>query len=98
MIDTSETKNIDFDTTIALPNLHIKHVYTQFPLMRDTPFIGRPKQSIEGAWSNLFRNMSLRVSDAELEHQSRTSIKLPEGGNIAWLGVFHELHCIVRKT
>jgi len=63
--------------------------------MRDTPFIGQPSTSVDDAWSKLLHNMSLRVTDAELEKQSHTSIPLPRGGNIAWLGVFHELHCIV---
>lgn len=63
--------------------------------MRDTPFIGQPDPSVDDAWSKLLSNMSLRVIDSELDRQSTTSISLPHGGNLAWLGVFHELHCIV---
>ena len=41
-------------------------------------------------------NMSIRVTKAELEAHGQKSIKLPGGGYLAWLGVFHELHCVVR--
>jgi hypothetical protein len=64
--------------------------------MRDTPYIGQPTPSVDDAWSKLLANMSIRVSDSELNRQSATSMPLPHGGNLAWLGVFHELHCIVR--
>ena len=40
-------------------------------------------------------NMSIRVTKAELEAHGQTSVQLPGGGYLAWLGVFHELHCVV---
>lgn len=41
-------------------------------------------------------NMSVRVSQEELDVHGQKSIALPNGGYLAWLGVFHELHCVVR--
>ena len=40
--------------------------------------------------------MHIRVSEAELERGNQESVILPEGGGyLGWMGVFHELHCIV---
>lgn len=41
-------------------------------------------------------NMSVRVTKEELDAHGQTSIELLGGGYLAWLGVFHELHCVVR--
>ena len=42
--------------------------------------------------------MSIRVSAEELEKINRTSVHLPEGGGfMAWLEIFHELHCVVSN-
>ena len=41
--------------------------------------------------------MHIRVSEAELRRDNQQSVALTEGGGyLGWLGVFHELHCIVR--
>ena len=40
-------------------------------------------------------NMSIRVTKEELDAHGQTSVELPGGGYLAWLGVFHELHCVV---
>ena len=41
--------------------------------------------------------MHLRVTKKELERDNQVSVPLPEGGGyLGWMGVFHELHCVVR--
>ena len=41
--------------------------------------------------------MHMRVSREELRKDNQESVALPEGGGyLSWMGVFHELHCIVR--
>ena len=41
--------------------------------------------------------MHIRVTAAELGRNNQESVTLTEGGGyLGWLGVFHELHCIVR--
>lgn len=40
--------------------------------------------------------MHFRVSGVELQRDNQESVALPEGGEyLGWMGVFHELHCIV---
>ena len=40
--------------------------------------------------------MHIRVSEAELRRDNQESVRLVEGGGyLGWMGVFHELHCIV---
>ena len=67
--------------------------YTKF---NESPFAGPPSLETDVAWHDLMGNMSIRVTKAELEAHGQKSIKLPGGGYLAWLGVFHELHCVVR--
>lgn len=40
-------------------------------------------------------NMSIRVTESELAQNEQMSVRLPNGGYLAWLGVFHQLHCVV---
>ena len=40
-------------------------------------------------------DMVIRVSEEELSSRNQSSVKLPKGGHMAWLGVYHELHCVV---
>ena len=43
--------------------------------------------------------MHIRVTEAELRRDTQDSVALPEsGGYLGWLGVFHELHCVVCCT
>ena len=45
------------------------------------------------------KSMHIRVTETELRRANQESVALTEeegGGYLAWLGVFHELHCIVR--
>jgi Mycotoxin biosynthesis protein UstYa len=63
--------------------------------MHDSPYVGPPSAPLDMAWQSLLANMSIRVSKAELERHGQNSVALPEGGHLAWLGVFHQLHCVV---
>ena len=52
--------------------------------------------TIDEAWLKLLEPMNTRVTAEELAKRNQTSIALPKGGGyLAWLEVFHELHCIV---
>lgn len=66
-------------------------LYTKF---NESPFAGPPSLETDIAWHELMGNMSIRVSKAELEAHGQKSVQLPGGGYLAWLGVFHELHCV----
>ena len=63
-----------------------------------SPFAGGPDNEIDLAWHNLLGNTTVRVSQEELNRNGnhRESVALPEhGGHMVWLGVFHQLHCLV---
>lgn len=62
--------------------------------MRDSPYIGPPSNDVDAAWNKLFNSMSVRVSVSELSYNNQESVPLPKGGHLAWLGVYHELHCV----
>ena len=67
-----------------------------FKNLTGNPYAGPPGSEIDQAWSNLLEPMNIRVTEAELKRTGQSSVALPEGGgSLAWLGVFHELHCIV---
>ncbi|KAF7945540.1 hypothetical protein EAE96_010307 [Botrytis aclada] len=58
-------------------------------------FAGPPSPEVDAAWHELLSNVSIRVTGSELEASNQSSVELPEGGGyMAWLGVYHELHCI----
>lgn len=70
--------------------------YTDFEV---SEFAGPPSPGVDKAWHDLLGDISLRVSGEELRRSNQSSVELPEGGGyMAWLGVFHELHCIVSST
>ena len=62
--------------------------------MHNSPYVGRDFAAVDSAWDLLLGNMSLRVDSDELAEHSQSSVSLPDGGHLAWLGVYHELHCI----
>ncbi|TGO67405.1 hypothetical protein BELL_0894g00010 [Botrytis elliptica] len=82
------------ETHHALPDLAVNYHSHQYPLMHESPFVGPPSPSVDSAWHSLLSNMSIRVSETELSSHSLTSVDLPNGGHLAWMGVFHELHCV----
>ena len=80
----------------AIDNLVIEYTSSLFQNLSDSPYAGRPSPAIEAAWSDLLAPMHIRVTEAELRRDNQDSVALPEGGGyLGWLGVFHELHCVV---
>jgi Mycotoxin biosynthesis protein UstYa len=88
--DAGSLKNLDLQyETRSFMNLVENNRYTEDPAA----------SNVDTAWNNLLRRMHIRVTAAELAHRNQTSIALPEGGGyLAWLEVFHELHCIVSSA
>lgn len=69
---------------------------SKFTAFQNSPYIGKPSQSIDDAWAELMAPMTIRASADELTRGNQTSVELPDGGHMTWPGVYHELHCIVR--
>lgn len=64
--------------------------------LTNNPFAGDPHPDIDASWEKLLGNMNLRVTEQELAANGQESVHLPEnGGQLAWLGALHELHCVV---
>lgn len=79
----------------TIDHLSLRHKMVLFKNLTGNPYVGFPGSEIDQAWSNLLEPMNIRVTEAELKRTGQNSVALPEGGgNLAWLGVFHELHCI----
>jgi len=60
-------------------------------------FTGSPSVNphVDESWSELIKNINIRVSAEELERNHQSSVELPEnGGYLAWMSVYHELHCL----
>ncbi|KAF2176823.1 hypothetical protein K469DRAFT_605635, partial [Zopfia rhizophila CBS 207.26] len=60
-------------------------------------WVGSPGGPTDDAWHELVGNTSIRVTDEELRRNGnhQRSVPLPEGGgNLVWLGVFHQIHCL----
>ena len=68
-----------------------------------SPYAGGPDPEIDLAWHKLLGNTSIRVSKSELQRNGnhRESVALRDendddnDGYMVWLGVYHQLHCIV---
>lgn len=65
-----------------------------FTKFQNSPYTGSPSKETDKAWHDLMESMVIRVTDKELSRTNQTSLPLPNGGYMAWLGVYHELHCI----
>lgn len=80
----------------AIDDLRIRYSPMLFHRLNATPYAGPPSPEIDSAWDALLAPMHIAVSKVELERDNQESVALPEsGGYLGWLGVFHELHCIV---
>ncbi|RYC65090.1 hypothetical protein CHU98_g1122 [Xylaria longipes] len=77
-----------------LPDLEFKHIVQKFVHVETSPFSGPPSFEVDTAWHELLKYTTLRASAAELKSSNQTSVELPNGGFMVWLGVFHQLHCI----
>lgn len=82
----------------AFDNLSFQTSKTVFYNLSQSPFAGPPSPEIDSAWNNLLAPMYMRVSREELRRDDQESVQLPEGGGyLAWMGAFHELHCLVCR-
>ncbi len=81
--------------SIAIDNLAINVENQQFVTIHESPYVGPPAEDIDQAWQALLANINLRVTKEELDRHDQKSVQLPGGGHLAWLGVFHQLHCTV---
>ena len=79
-----------------LRDIKVQYHTTKYLAFQDSPYVGPPTPEVDDAWGQLMMPMAIRVSEAELIAGEQRSVKLPDGGYLAWLGVYHELHCIVR--
>lgn len=80
---------------IVLPDLSISFQPEIWPMMHNSPYVGPPSEAVDKAWEDLLAPMTIRVTDEELQIHNQSSVSLPDGGHFAWLGVFHQLHCVV---
>jgi hypothetical protein len=72
----------------------VRYVFRLYDNFVNSPYAGEPTPESDEAWHTLLNNMSVRVTGDELARHNQTSVELPGGGYLAWLGVFHELHCV----
>ncbi|TVY58744.1 Oxidase ustYa [Lachnellula cervina] len=85
----------DPTTLHPIPHLNIRYVPVAYTDFEQSPFAGPPSASVDKAWHDLLEKTNLRVSQSELRLSNQSSVELPEnGGYMAWLGVYHQLHCI----
>lgn len=77
----------------AIGGLSLEFEFQQFMTMHESPYVGIPSPHVDEAWQKLLAGMNTRVTKEELDQQGQMSVELPDGGYLAWLGVFHELHC-----
>lgn len=82
-------------TPLAIDNLNVQHDPEARNFNVSSRFVGSSHHRVDEAWKQLLANMDIRVTRQELQRNGRTSISLPGGDYLAWLGVFHELHCVV---
>jgi hypothetical protein len=75
-------------------DLKIKVVASPYDDFEKSPYAGPPSPSVDSAWHHLLEYTTIRVTAEELLRSNQSSVALPGGGYMAWLGVFHELHCI----
>ncbi|KAH9225908.1 hypothetical protein K456DRAFT_1743165 [Colletotrichum gloeosporioides 23] len=61
-------------------------------------YTGEPRPEVDQAWKDLLQYNNIRVSDGWVHRWGREheAVKLPDGGYLGMLSVFHELHCIKR--
>ena len=83
---------------IVLKDLFVKYESRLWTRFNESPFAGPPSPAVDEAWHDLMGNMSIRVTREELDQNHQTSVELPSGGYLAWLGMFHELHCVVNSS
>lgn len=84
---------------VAIDNLDVSYTTTLFRRLNGTPYAGPPSAETNAAWNALMAPMHISVSKVELDRDNQASVALPEkGGYLGWMGVFHQLHCIVSSN
>lgn len=78
----------------TLPGLKLEHE-AHVQTFDDTSYSGPPSSDLDSNWASLMSTMRIRVSNTELSRLEQSSVPLPESGNLVWLGVYHQLHCVV---
>ena len=75
----------------------IQHTPNPLPVhLKNNPFTGPPRPELDAAWHDLFEDVRIRVTRADLDFYGVDSVRLRDGsGFVAELGVWHELHCLV---
>ena len=79
----------------SIQNLSLNYSPWTYTEIGTSPYTGAPGSSVDNAWADLMSKIHIRVTKEELERNGQTSIEMPGGGYLAWLGGFHELHCVV---
>ncbi|CAG8952291.1 hypothetical protein HYFRA_00001035 [Hymenoscyphus fraxineus] len=83
------------DQCIAIDNFDVTHVPKTIDLRAPSSFFEQPTDNTtDEAWLELLAPANIRVTAAELARNNRNSVELPGGGYLAWLGVYHEIHCL----
>ncbi|KAH8912451.1 hypothetical protein BR93DRAFT_78849 [Coniochaeta sp. PMI_546] len=61
-----------------------------------SPFTGDPGPELDGLWEGLLQYNHMRIPEEWVHRHEREyqAVKLPDGGYLGVLSVFHELHCI----
>ncbi|KAH6640028.1 hypothetical protein BKA67DRAFT_528553 [Truncatella angustata] len=71
-----------------------------FPLDKflEGPYTGQPGPELDEVWGDLLQYNNMRIPDEMVQTLGREyqGVKLPDGGYLGVLSVFHELHCIKR--
>ena len=82
-----------------LHDLKLEAAQKTFHNLSRSRFAGKPSPEIDATWEELLAPMNIRVTKAELDSENVESIPLAEGGGyLSWIGVFHQVHCIVSGT
>ena len=82
----------------SIKNVSVAYTETLFRNLTNNIYAGPPSPESDEEWKKLLAPMYIRVTEDELKRYNQHSVPLPEGGgHLAWLGVFHELHCIVSR-
>lgn len=81
----------------TIQDLNVQVRPTEYVVAGASTYAGGPTADVDGAWHRLLANISIRVSDEEIARNGdrTSSVRLPAGGQMVWLGVFHQLHCLV---
>lgn len=85
----------------ALKGLNVRVKPTLAMTTGESPWVGEPGGPTDDAWHELVGNTSIRVTKEELSRNGnhQQSVPLPKGGgSLVWLGVFHQIHCLVRRA